>query len=57
MKEALAQVKDFKITERIINKARFTDERATNYDDEIGLTLEGNMAWKSISTNQSEENI
>ena len=55
MKEALAEVGDFKIGGRIINKVRFADDTAITAETQeelqdmvnSWLTLEGSMAWKS----------
>ena len=59
MKEVLAGVRDFKIGGRIINKARFADDKAIiaktqeELQDMVNrlFTLEGSKAWKSTLTN------
>ena len=59
MKEALAEVGDFKIGRRIINKVRFADDTAIiakSQEELQGIltdwwTLEGSMACKSTLTN------
>ena len=58
MKEALAEVGDFKIGGRIFNKIRFADDTAiiAKTQEELQdmgnrLTLKGSMAWKSTLIN------
>ena len=60
MKEVLAEVGDFKIWGRIINKVRFVDDTAITAKKEALQDMmnrlvetEGSMAWKSTSANNN----